>query len=209
MKKLLKFVSYVAFATLSGSVFAQTGISNFPLETVISNTDARLASAMDSAMEQYQAVTLPSPSISRAGSFQVQLIDITDTCTYGGEVISLYPSIYKMINSEENSRIIRVFSFTDLKGTKRRIEVFFTGGDWMQYGLTYVATNAGQITDQVNAYFIRDLSTPDHENGEIAPRIDPFDFPKLIKFLSIDFLNADGNVKTVFNSIATAPASVK
>ena len=202
MKKFAKFVSYITLITLSGSAFAQSNISNSALETVIANTDAQLAPAMNGAMEQYRAVTLPAPSASRAGTRRVPLIDVTEKCTYEGEVVSSYPGIYKLFNSEENSRILKVFNFIDPKGIERRIEVYFTGGDWMQYGLTYLVTNAGPGKNQASAYFMSDLSTSDRENGSLAPRVNPFDSQKLADFISADFLDADGNVKTVFNSIA-------
>ena len=209
MKKFTKFVSCITLITLSGSAFAQSGIGNSALETVIANTDAQLAPAMSGAMENYQAGAFPAPSVSQAVVRSIQLTDITDKCTYEGEVISAYPGIYKMVHNEENSRIIKVFRFMDPKGLERRIEVYFTGGDWMQYGLVYFATTAGQNKDQANAYFINDLSTPDHEEGSIAPRINPFDSQKLANFVAADFLDTTGNVKPSFKSIAAAPASVK
>ena len=202
MKKFAKFASYITLITLSGSVFAQPNPGNSALETVISNTDAQLAPAMNSAMEQYRAVTLPAPSLSRAGSRSVQLIDITEKCMYQDEVVSSYPGIYKLINSEENSRIIKVFSFIDPKGIERRIEVYFTGGDWMQYGLTYFVTDAGLNKGQASAYFMSDLSTSDRENGAVAPKVNPFDSQKLADFIAADFLDAAGNVKAVFGSVA-------
>ncbi|MCX5784133.1 MAG: hypothetical protein NTX59_00435 [Elusimicrobia bacterium] len=209
MKKITKFVSCITLITLSGSAFAQSGVGNSALETVIANTDAQLAPAINGALKKYQAVTLPAPSAARAAAGNIQLTDITEKCTYQGEVVSSYPGIYKMIHTEENSRIIKVFRFMDPKGIERRIEVYFTGGDWMQFGLTYFVTNAGQNKDQANAYFMTDLSTPDREEGAIAPRINPFDSQKLAEFIAADFLDTYGNVRPVFNSIAAAPASVK
>ena len=79
----------------------------------------------------------------------------------------------------------------------------------MQYGLVYFATNAGPNKDRVNIYFMSDLSTPDREGGSIAPRIDPFNLQKLSNFIASDFLDAVGNVKAVFNSLAAVSASVK
>ena len=209
MKKLTRIVSCITLIPLSGSAFAQPNISNSALETIITNTDAQFAPAMNRAMEPQQAVTLPPPSVSQAEPRYTRLIDITEKCTYLGEVVSEYPGIYKMIQSEENSRIIRVFNFTDPRGIERRIEVYFTGGDWMRYGLIYIVTNAGQSKNQANAYFISDLSTSDREEGSVAPRIDPFDSKKLANFISADFLDAQGNVKAVFKSIATVSASAK
>ena len=209
MKKLAKFVSCITLVILSGSVFAQSNIGESALGSVIAGTDAQLAPEINSAMEQYQAATLPAPSVARVAPRRIQLVDITEKCTYQGEVVSAYPGIYKMFQSEENSRIIKVFRFVDPKGTERRIEVYFTGGDWMRYGLIYLVTNTGQNKDQANAYFISDLSTADRESGSIAPGIDPFDSQKLTDFIAADFLDAYGNVRPVFNSIATVAASGK
>ena len=206
MKKLAKFVSYITLATLSGSAFARPNTGNPVLETLVANTDTQLAPAMNIAMEQYQAVTLPVPSMSRVESRRIQLIDITEKCTYQGEVVSAYPGIYKMFQSEENSRIIKVFGFMDSKGIERRVEVYFTGGDWMQYGLIYLITNAGLNKGQANAYFVSALSTTDRENGAVPPMVNPFDSEKLPDFIGADFLDAEGNVKTEFTSIAAAAA---
>ncbi|HAH32296.1 MAG TPA: hypothetical protein DCL44_08285 [Elusimicrobia bacterium] len=209
MKKIARSVLSIALIALSGSAFAQLYIGNPALETVISNTDAQLAPAMNSAISQYQAVTLPAPYVSRAAAGVIQLTDITEKCTQQGEVVSAYPWIYKMFNSEENSRILKVFRFIDPKGNERRVEVYFTGGDWMKYGLTYFVTNAGRNKDQVNAYFMSDLSTSDRESGAVAPKINPFDFPKLASYIVSDFLDTTGNVKPVFSSIAAASALAK
>ena len=79
----------------------------------------------------------------------------------------------------------------------------------MQYGLTYIVTNAGRNKDRVNAYLVSDLSTPDREEGGIAPRVNPFDPIKLGGFISADFLDAAGNVRVVFSSIAAISASAR
>ncbi len=209
MKKFAELVSCLVLFALSGSAFAQSDLNKSALESLISSTDAQLAPAVSGAMEKGQAPAVPAPSAAVAAVSGVRLQDITDKCTQQGEVVSAYPGIYKLIHSEENSRIIRVFRFSDAKGNDRRVEVYFTGGDWMQYGLTYLATNAGPDKNRVNAYFIEDLSTPDREEGGIAPRIDPFDTQKLAGFIAAEFLNAAGGVKASFVSAASAAASAK
>ncbi len=208
MKKYSKLVSIVSLIILSGSAFALSNTPDSALEAVIANTDAQLAPAVSGAMERFQAPDVSALSAERAVSHNVQLVDITEKCTHNGEVVSAYPAIYKLIQKEENSRIIKVFRFTDAKGNERRLEVLFTGGDWMQYGLTYIATNAGPDKDHVKAYFVNELSTPDREEGAVAPAVDPFDPAGLVNFIAADFLDADGNVKAAFGSVASAPASV-
>jgi hypothetical protein len=208
MKKYSKLVSIISLSILSGSAFALPNTPDSALESVMANTDAQLAPAANGAMERFQAPGVPAPSMERAVSRSVQLVDITEKCTQGGEVVSAYPAIYQLIQKEENSRIIKVFRFTDAKGTERRVEVLFTGGDWMQYGLTYIVTNAGPDKGQVKAYFVNELSTSDREEGSVAPAVDPFDPVKLANFIAADFLDANGNVKAAFGSVAAAPASV-
>ncbi|HAF94816.1 MAG: hypothetical protein A2X34_02550 [Elusimicrobia bacterium GWC2_51_8] len=167
---------------------------NSTLEAVIDDAYAQPPETTNSNMEVFV------PPVLLAGSRDIWLVDITETCTSEGEVVSAYPAVYKMIVSEENSRILKVFRFTDLEGIERRIEVYFTGGDWMKYGLTYFVTNVG--ADKGRAYFINDLSTADRENGRIAPRIDPFDSKKLADFIAADFLDSNGSVKAVFSGLA-------
>ncbi|MBU2573311.1 MAG: hypothetical protein KKH28_04460 [Elusimicrobia bacterium] len=205
MKKLAKSITCIILAAASGSAFAQSGvINNSVLENVLAGTDAQLAPALNSALGQLPFFTLPAPAMARDGARNRELTDVTEKWTCQGDVISAYPKIYKLFHSEENSRIIKIFHFTDPKGSERRIEVYFTGGDWMQYGLTYFATTAGPSKDQANVYPISDLSTSDPEDGAIAPKSDPFDFKKLADFIINDFLDADGNVKSGFKSIAAA-----
>jgi len=105
------------------------------------------------------------------------------------------------VPKEENSLIKRVFGFTAGDGSERKIEVMLTGGDWMQYALIYFITNAGPDKDKVSAYFIPQLSTPDRENGEVPPAIDPNDLQKLADFIVNGFLNADGSVKADYTSV--------
>ncbi|OGS32451.1 MAG: hypothetical protein A2218_08470 [Elusimicrobia bacterium RIFOXYA2_FULL_53_38] len=209
MNKLAKFVSCVIMITLSGSVFAQSDIQNSALESVIAGTDAQLVPALSGALDQGPENTFPAPSRPDTGTRNIQLSDITDQCISQYDVVSAYPALYNMIPNEENFRVIKVFRFTDGKGGERRIEVYYTGGDWMQYGLVYFGINAEQNKDQANAYFIGDLSTPDREEGSVAPKIDPFNPQQLADFIVADFLETDGSVKAMFGIIATATASVK
>lgn len=167
-------------------------------------TDAYFGPAFAGALERLSALKLPAPAATPAALKPVELADVTEKWTSEGDVVSAFPHVYKLIHSEENSRIIKVFSFTDPGGVERRLEVFYTGGDWMQYGLTYFATTAGQAKDLVAIYAISDLSTPDKEDGEIAPKIDPFDPVKLAGFITGDFLDASGGVKPAFKSLASA-----
>jgi hypothetical protein len=97
---------------------------------------------------------------------------------------------------------------------QRRIELFYTGGDWMQFGFTYFITNAEQIrsvdgkpvgtyssgkpfmrfSDSARAYFIPELSTSDKEGGSVASEVDPSNKVELEKFILNQFLNKDGMV---------------
>ena len=199
MKKSVKIVSFISLVTLSGSAFAKTG-------PVIPALDQLTPVAPVAAP---QAPSVPAPTLYPADSRGVHLQDITDKCLKDGEVVSAYPGIYPLIHSEENSRILKVFRFTDSKGTDRRVEVYFTGGDWMQYGLTYIVTNAGQNNGQVSAYFIDDLSTPDRQDGSVAPKVNPLDSQQLAGFVSSDLLDADGNVKSAFTSVVAVSTTVK
>lgn len=196
MNNSVKLFSLLVLVSLSGSAFAQ---SNPALGS--------LAGSAAMAEVSVPAVPLPyRPMISPGG---VGLIDITWKCTQNGEVVSAFPAIYRNIPSEENSRIIRVFRVMDSRGAESRLEVYYTGGDWMQYGLVYFVTSAGQRAGLVRAYFMKDLSTPDREDGAVAPRVDPFDLNKLVGFISADFMDAEGNVKSVFGGAAVASAVVK
>ena len=211
MKKSAELILCVILATVSGSALAQSGISdNSALEKIISGTDAQIAPALNKAPELPQPYAVPAmtpaPSMAQAGSQNIELMDVTEKWIFQGTIISVYPTIYKMIHREENSEIIRVFHFADPQGTERRIEVFYTGGDWMRYGLTYFVTNAGPYKDQADAYFISDLSTADPKNGSIAPKVNPRSAQKVADFIINDFLDAYGNVKAGFNSIATSYA---
>jgi hypothetical protein len=191
MKKFVNLFSLIVLVSLSGSAFAQTG----PVPYAFGQLPSAGAP---------QTPSVPAPAIVSYDYRTLHLQDITAQCTQNYEVVSAFPGIYKLVHTEENSRILKVFSFTDSKGLSRRIEVYFTGGDWMQYGLTYIATNAGQKNGQVSAYFIDALSTPDHEDGAVAPRINPLDPQQLINFVAAEFLDANGNVKAGFTSAAAA-----
>jgi len=202
MIKFAKFALSLSLVTLSGSAFAKTGPVDYALENAISHTDAQLAAVIPAA----QDLDVPEPVIARATASLIQLADITDKCTHNGEVVSAFPSVYKMFPSEENSRIIKVFTYADAKGTQHRIEVYYTGGDWMQYGLAYLITDAGENRSLARAFFASQLSTSDRENGEVAPAVNPFDNAQLSDFLVNSFLDASGKVKPGLSSVASVPA---
>jgi hypothetical protein len=207
MKKTVEFIVWTALITLSGSAFAQPDVkNNRVLEDILAHTDAQLALSLGQAMAA-QDFTVPAPADfgGEAAAPAIELTDITDKCTRDDEVVSAYPKVYKLFRSAENFRIIKVFNFTDPDGKGRRIEVYFTGEDWMRYGLIYFVTNAGRDKDTAGAYFISALSTPDLENGGTAPVVNPSDTNKLGEFIVTGFLEADGNVKAGFNSVASAP----
>jgi len=202
MKKFAKSVICISLITLAGPAFAKTGPVNYALENAIAHTDAQLAAAIPAA----QDLDVPVPVIVRVPASRIQLADITDKCTHGDQVVSAFPTVYKMFPSEENSRIIKVFAYKDVKGTEHRIEVYYTGGDWMQYGLSYVITDAGENRSLARAFFASQLSTTDRENGEVAPKVNPFDAGALVDFLLNDFLDANGKVKIGLSSVASVPA---
>ena len=78
-----------------------------------------------------------------------------------------FPAIYRSIPSHENSRIIRVFACGYKGEETRNKSITPAGTDAVRPGL-YV-TNAGQRSGLVSAYFMKDLSTPDREDGAVAP----------------------------------------
>jgi hypothetical protein len=209
MKKPVKFAFCISLLALSFSVSARAHGNEPILDTVIADTDAQFASALNRAREQCQAIATPVPSVPIAGSGNIRLEDITGQCVSNYEVVSAYPGLYRIVPSEENMRIIKVFRLTDARGDERRIEVYYTGGDWMRYGYTYFGMNAERREDRADAYFISALSTADREKGAVPPAVNPFNFQKLAEFISADFLNADGTVKSVFRSAVSAPASAK
>ena len=208
MKNIKVFIyAFVVLIIMFSFAFAQTNTNrDSVLENIVAHTDNDLqfASLLDKSLDQEQVIVVPMPSTAQERFKNIQLVDITKTCVSGGdEVISAYPEIYKMIKSEENSLIIKVFIFIDSTGGKRRIEVYYTGNDWMQYGLIYLITNAGENKNEISAYFLGDLSTQDREDGVIAPMVNPFDTKKLVEFIVADFLSTDGNVKTGHSKVAS------
>ncbi|MDP2864843.1 MAG: hypothetical protein Q8O90_01205, partial [Elusimicrobiota bacterium] len=136
MKKSVNLFSLIALVSLSGSAFAQSSPGNFALKSALSMPGA--------AMAEFRAPAVPQPARPIISPGGVGLHDITWKCIQNGEVVSAFPSIYNKIHSEENSRIIKVFRVLDTKGEETRLEVYYTGGDWMRYGLVYFVTNAGQ-----------------------------------------------------------------
>ncbi len=198
MKKFVKIVSFISLVTLSGYAFAQTGPVNYAFN--------QLAPASAGSP---QVPSVPAPALVPGYSRGVALQDITESCKQGYDVVSAYPAIYGQIHSEENSRILKVFRFTDAKGLDRRIEVYFTGGDWMQYGLTYIITTAGQKNGQVSAYFIADLSTPDREDGAVAPKVNPLDPQQLAAFISSSLLDTNGNMNGAFSGAPLASVQAR
>lgn len=195
MKNSVKLFSLIVLVSLSGSAFAQSAPALSSLAGSAAMPEVRLP-----------AVPLPvRPTLALGG---VGLNDITWKCIQNGEVVSAFPAIYRQIPREENSRIIRVFRVLDSKGEETRLEVFYTGGDWMQYGLVYFVTNAGQRRGLVRAFFMADLSTPDREDGAVAPKVDPFDLNQLVGYISSAFMDAEGKVQPVFGGAAVASASI-
>ncbi len=200
MKKSVNMFSLIVLVSLSGSAFAQSNFDHSALKSALSLSGA--------AMADFRAPAVPLPDRPIMSPGGVGLHDITWKCTQNGEVVSAFPAIYKKIYSEENSRIIRVFRVLDNKGEETRLEVYYTGGDWMQYGFVYFVTNAGQRRGVVSAYFMHDLSTPDREDGAVAPRVDPFDLNKLVGYISNAFMDAEGKVQPVFGSASVASVPI-
>jgi len=202
MKKLVKLIVSLSLTAAAVPAFAGTDAGSV-LNDVISRTDAQIAPALGAALELAPSFAVPAPAaMPERAARGISIVDITAKCTENGTVVSAFPGIYKKFASEENSRIIRVFLIADPQRGERRLEVYFTGGDWMEYGLTYFVTNAGEAQDQIKVYPVSDLSTPDAENGAVAPKVDPFDVPKLKAFVLKTFMDAGGNVRPGFSSIA-------
>lgn len=139
-------------------------------------------------------IQVPAPSAAapaediRAG---IQLTDITDKCAVNGEVVSAFPAAFARIPKEENILVTRVYRFTARDGAERKVEIVITGGDWMQYPLIYIVSNAG-ASAKAAAYFVPELSTPDRENGEVAPEVDFHDQAALVQFITGRFLDRNG-----------------
>ena len=136
----------------------------------------------------------------------------------------LFADLSSLMVQHENTGINRIFEFrvSDQKEPMniRRVEVHFSGGDWMTYPLIYFLTDAEQIRvingkpvgyypggapyrrhyDDPRAYFIKDLSTSDFENGEIPPVLDIFRVSnkEIIKYIKTKFLTKDGMVQGSF-----------
>lgn len=188
----------------AGFVSAQSNIGdNSVLENIVAHTDAWFVPITGNIMDQMPSFVIPAPSVAKEESQRIHLVDVTKSCTNSGEVISAYPDIYKMFRGEENRLIIRVYSLAYFKGGDQRIEVYYTGGDWMQYGLVYLITNAGKEANRVRAYYVKELSTSDQEDGAVAPIINPFDAEKLEEFIISNFLDLNGNVKGGFREVAS------
>ena len=146
----------------------------------------------------------------------LRLTDVTRSWIYRYAILSAFPEVYEYIPVEENADIECVYHFKEanLPQTyyQRRIELFYTGGDWMEYGLVYFVTDAEQEipapgkpihywSDTPRAYFIPELSTTDFEGGEIPPQIDPFDSEQLRKFMRTKFLTGKGWVQPKYRPL--------
>lgn len=140
----------------------------------------------------------------------VVLTDVTAQWTYHWEVISAFPRFYDLIPKEENANVIRVFKVTKTPEAtppfERRLEVFYTGGDWMEYGYTYFVTDArnrqrGIPGEYGGAYFIADMSTTDREEGAEPPKVDPLNQATLECFIRTRFFDDTGEVRADFTPI--------
>lgn len=157
----------------------------------------------------------------QSSGLDLGLSDVTAQWNYGYEnIISAFPGAYAPISVEENYDIEKIFHFYTAEFRRdsvefkrdinlRRIEVFYTGGDWMEYGFVYFITDAGQVivkdgkteeyyNDEPRAYFIAKLSTPDAENGEVKPEVDFRDANQIRQFILNDFLTPIGTVNPAY-----------
>ena len=139
---------------------------------------------------------------------KIKLWNVTKDWTFQWTAISAFPWAYDKIPVEENNDVYWIFHYyesgKEIVFKKRRVEFYYTGGDWMQYGNTYFVTNAegpNAYSDNPRAYLISDLSTPDKENGAVAPKVDPFDTPKLEDYILNSFLDEDGKVRPEFQPL--------
>lgn len=173
-------------------------------------------------------------SMALADSTAITLTNVTKQYTYKYDnVVSAFPELYwNTIPTEENFHITTVYHFNALKSalsnenpgrfgddySLRRIEVFVTGGDWMEYPIVYFVTDAEQIipagkpgcetstsnegcrffNDQPRAYNIPQLSTPDREDGAVAPEVSVSDEAQIVKFIKERFLDANGMIQDGF-----------
>ena len=170
-----------------------------------SGISAVIAQAKSLNMFLPQAAQPKAVSAADSLSGQITLEDITKQCTSKDEVVSAFPELYARIPNEENAGIRKVFSFYEngiKDGAKlRRIELFYTGGDWMQYGLTYFITNTGTNDNTPKVYFMNDLSTTDREEGAIAPKVNPFSDTALQDFILARFLDHSGKTRPDFSPL--------
>ncbi len=146
----------------------------------------------------------------------LKLTDVTRSWVYRYGIVSAFPEVYAGIPVEENADIECVYHFMEAnlphRFYQRRIEMLYTGGDWMEYGLVYFVTDAEQElpargksihywSDDPRAYFIPELSTPDFENGAVPPQVDPLDPEQLKKFMRAKFLTPKGWVQPKYRPL--------
>ena len=208
MKTVYSSVFYCA-AALAVPFPVMANDKTAALEAVLAGTDPALSRAMSAAGEASPAAAEPKVLVTAMDPDRVYVQDITKDCTVKDEVVSAYPELYELIPREENYLVLKVFRFTDPKGMERRVEVFYTGGDWMRHGMTYFATTAGPDASQARAYYISELSTPDREEGSVPPVISPKDTQRVAGYIAADFLEEDGLVRSSFSSIAAVPLAAK
>jgi len=193
----------LALVVFLGLAFAgSSNDSSSILQDVIMKTDKQLVSNIAALNAQDEIKIEPVPLPANTDLRQLKLADITKERTQGDEVVPVYPKLYTLpfFERAENRRVIRVYDLSYFKSEGMKIEVYYTGGDWMQYGFAYLVT-AGE--NWASAYFISTLSTPDREEGSIPPAISPFDAVKLEQFIVNEFLDSNGNVKEKFNKVAS------
>ena len=146
-------------------------------------------------------------AISNSRADTIDLNDVTTRWTFRYDVVTAFPKTVEKIPQEENFRAIKVFQYyqgTEITPNHEcRIEVFYTGGDWMEFGYVYFVANSPNrrhsITpDSSAAYFIKELSTTDREEGAVQPAVNPFDDEALRDFIQTNFLDSDGSVASGF-----------
>ena len=154
---------------------------------------------------------LAASCFGSGASLAVQVEDVTTRWTFRGEVISAFPGTIAKIPREENWRVMKVYSYIQGDSTntlsERRVEVFYTGGDWMEYGIVYFIANSpnsqvGVTPDESAAYRMADLSTPDLEDGAVAPTVNPLNDEALALYISTKFLDSAGGVTPRFKPIS-------
>jgi hypothetical protein len=146
-------------------------------------------------------------ALAAPAALAVDVADVTAQWTFRYEVISAFPQTVARIPQEENFRAIKVFRYFQGDATnplnERRVEVFYTGGDWMEFGYVYFVANSPNprhdiFADGAAAYFMKDLSTTDREDGAVAPAVNPLDDSALKNFIISKFLDASGAVAPGF-----------